>query len=51
MTRSQLLRRLYRSGAQGVYVETDRDRSVALELYQALGFRIIQDILVYRRDY
>jgi hypothetical protein len=32
-------------------VETDTDRNAAFELYAALGFRVIQDVLVYRKDY
>ena len=45
------LRRLYLRGADRVYVETDKQRNAALELYMAVGFRPIQDVLVYRKDY
>lgn len=45
------LRRLYRSGAQTVYVETDLDRNVAMRLYEWMGFRPANDVLVYRKDY
>jgi mycothiol synthase len=45
------LRRLHLHGANQVYVETDNYRDAALELYEAVGFRTIQDILVYRQDY
>ena len=45
------LRRLYRFGADTVYVETDVQRSAALELYEAVGFRVLRDVLVYRKDY
>jgi mycothiol synthase len=48
---SEALRRLCVCGAEGIYVETDKDRNAALGLYEAVGFRPIQDILVYRRDY
>lgn len=44
------LRRLHLC-ADTVYVETDSDRSAALRLYQALGFRPVRDVLVYRKDY
>jgi mycothiol synthase len=45
------LRRLQLNGAQRVVVETDQYRNAALELYQSAGFRVIQDVLVYRKDY
>jgi mycothiol synthase len=48
---SEGLRRLHLGGAHRVYVETDKYRDAALELYEAVGFRVIQDVLVYRKDY
>jgi len=48
---SEGLRRLYSCGADRVCVETDRYRNAAWELYEAVGFRLIQDVLVYRKDY
>ena len=48
---SEGLRRLYLCGADRIYVETDKYRNAALELYEAVGFRLIQDVLVYRKDY
>ena len=48
---SEGLRRLYRSDAESVYVETDLDRNAAMELYEAVGFQPVRDILVYRKDY
>ena len=48
---AEVLRRLQGLGAAGVYVETDRERNAALALYQSLGFRVIRDVLVYRKDY
>jgi mycothiol synthase len=48
---SEGLRRLVLCGADKVYVETDKYRNDALELYQAVGFRPIRDVLVYRKDY
>jgi mycothiol synthase len=48
---SEALRRLYSCGASKAYVETDKHRGAALELYQAAGFQPVQDVLVYRRDY
>jgi ribosomal protein S18 acetylase RimI-like enzyme len=45
------LRRLHLLGAQRVYVETDSHRNPALRLYESAGFRVLQDVLVYRKDY
>ncbi len=45
------LRRLQLHGAGRVYVETDNFRNAAFQLYESLGFRVIEDILVYRKDY
>ncbi len=43
-------RRLYARGAQTLYVLTDNFRNAAYALYQAGGFRRLQDVLVYRKD-
>jgi ribosomal protein S18 acetylase RimI-like enzyme len=48
---SEGLQRLSLCGAESVYVETDKYRNAALELYQAVGFQVIRDVLVYRKDY
>jgi ribosomal protein S18 acetylase RimI-like enzyme len=48
---SEGLRRLHRRGARWVEVETDHYRNAAFALYQSMGFRVIQDILMYRKDY
>jgi mycothiol synthase len=45
------LRRLRQAGATHVYVETDNYRDAAFGLYEAAGFQVIQDVLVYRKDY
>ena len=45
------LRRLHLHGASQVYVETDRYRNAALALYESAGFRVVRDVLVYRKDY
>jgi ribosomal protein S18 acetylase RimI-like enzyme len=47
----EALRRAYSMGAQQIYVETDNYREGALGLYQSAGFRIAQEVLVYRKDY
>jgi ribosomal protein S18 acetylase RimI-like enzyme len=48
---SEGLRRLHLHGASRIYVETDSYRNAALELYESVGFEVIQDVLVYRKDY
>jgi ribosomal protein S18 acetylase RimI-like enzyme len=48
---SEGLRRLDRRGAESIYVETDKHRDAALVLYEAMGFRTLRDVLVYREDY
>ena len=48
---SETLKRLVQHGAGQIYVETDNYRDAALELYEAVGFRVIRDVLVYRKDY
>ncbi len=48
---SECLRRLYRCGARHILVETDNYRGAALDLYESVGFRGIQDVLVFRKDY
>ena len=48
---SEALQRLFLSGADGVYVETDRHRNAALGLYEEAGFRPVHEVLVYRKDY
>jgi ribosomal protein S18 acetylase RimI-like enzyme len=45
------LRRLQAHGAQNIYVETDSFRNTAFALYESVGFEVIQDVLVYRKDY
>jgi mycothiol synthase len=47
----EALRRLRLHGAERIVVETDRERNAALGLYQAAGFGIIRDVLMYRRDW
>jgi mycothiol synthase len=44
-------RRLAKHGARRIYVETDNYRNAALALYESVGFRVIRDVLVYRKDY
>ena len=48
---SEGLRRLQSLGAQNIFVETDNYRNTAFRLYESFDFQVIQDILVYRKDY
>lgn len=48
---SEAIHRLQTLGAQTVYVETDNYRDAAFALYEAVGFQVWKDVLVYRLDY
>lgn len=48
---SECLRRLYRRGARHALVITDNYRGAALNLYESVGFHVIQDVLIFRKDY
>ena len=48
---SEGLRRLQLLGAQKIFVETDNYRNTAFRLYQSFDFEIIQNVLVYRKDF
>ena len=45
------LQRLGQYGAQDVVLETDNYCSAAFGLYEAAGFRVTRDVLVYWKDY
>lgn len=45
------LKRLSAKGVTQIYVQTDNYRNAAFHLYESVGFRVIQDILMYRKDY
>lgn len=47
----ETVRRLYAKGADHVVVETDNYRDAAFALYESVGFRIRENVLVYRKDY
>jgi ribosomal protein S18 acetylase RimI-like enzyme len=48
---AETLRRLQAAGATEIYVETDNYRNTALALYEQMGFEIVRDVWVYRKDY
>ncbi len=44
----EAIRRLRALGAQRIFVETDRQRDAAMAAYEAQGFHIAHEVLVYR---
>ena len=48
---SEGLHRLQVLGAQNIFLETDSYRNTAFRLYESFDFQVIQDVLVYRKDY
>jgi ribosomal protein S18 acetylase RimI-like enzyme len=48
---AEVLRRLHTAGAERIYVETDNYRDTAFRLYESMGFNVIREVLVYRKDY
>ena len=48
---SEGLRRLQSLGARTIFVETDNYRNTAFRLYESFDFQVIQNVLVYRKDY
>jgi len=51
MALCETLRRLQQDGADSIFVETDNYRNTAFRLYQSVVFRVIREVLVYRKDY
>jgi ribosomal protein S18 acetylase RimI-like enzyme len=45
------IERFKRLGAARVLVHTDNQRDAAFALYQSAGFRVIEDVWVYRKDW
>jgi hypothetical protein len=43
--------RLHRRRANRMLVENDGYRNTAFRLYESFDFQVIQDVLVYRKDY
>jgi len=48
---SEGLHRLQSLGAKNIFVETDSYRNTAFRLYESFDFQVIQDVLVYRKDF
>jgi len=47
----ETLRHLLNQGAESIFVETDSYRNTAFRLYESVGFGVVRDVLVYRKDY
>jgi mycothiol synthase len=45
------LQRLQALGAQNIFVETDNYRNTAFRLYEAFGFQVLQDVLIYGKEF
>jgi ribosomal protein S18 acetylase RimI-like enzyme len=48
---AEVLRRLQAAGAAQIFVETDNYRNTAMKLYEHMGFQVIRNVWVYRKDY
>ncbi len=48
---SEGLHRLQSLGTRNIFVETDNFRNTAFQLYESFNFQVIQEVLVYRKDY
>jgi mycothiol synthase len=48
---AEVLRRMQALGVSSILVETDNDRKTALALYESLGFQVILDVRVFRKNY
>lgn len=48
---AETVRRLRRMGAETVLVQTDNYRDRAYSFYQVAGFRIVEHITLYRKDF
>lgn len=48
---SEGLHRLQVLGAKDIFVETDNYRNLAFRLYESFDFQVVQDVLIYRKDY
>jgi len=48
---AEVLRRMQALGVQTIEVETDHQRTTAFLLYESLGFKVIQEVLIYRKEF
>lgn len=47
----EVIDRMIQQGVQSIWVETDNYRNTALRLYQSLGFEVVKNVLVFRKDF
>jgi len=47
----EVLYRLQTAGCKEIFVETDNYRDIAFRLYESVGFCVIQDVIVFRKDF
>jgi len=48
---AETIKRLQKQGTKKIFVETDNFRDDALQLYESIGFQVLQNVEVYRKDY
>jgi mycothiol synthase len=48
---AEVLRRMQALEVAQIYVETDSYRNTAFRLYESQGFEVVQEVLVYRKDF
>jgi ribosomal protein S18 acetylase RimI-like enzyme len=48
---TEAIRRLRGRGAERILVATDDFRDAAFALYESVGFSVIEQVLVYRKDW
>lgn len=48
---AEVLRRLQAAGVEQICVETDNYRDTAMKLYEHMGFQVIRNVWVYRKDF
>jgi ribosomal protein S18 acetylase RimI-like enzyme len=41
---------MQRHAVKNIYVETDSYCDTAFRLYESMGFEVIRDVLIYRKD-
>jgi len=47
----EVLQRLVDHGVKQIFVETDNYRNTALGLYEFFRFKVIEQVLIFRKDY
>jgi len=47
----EVIDRLIQMGVQSIWVETDNYRDTAFRLYQSLGFEVVKQVMVFKKDF